>query len=320
MNGRPAPIVALSVSDGPDLGRFGYLESHLRQVLGEGMVALLRDDWGDGWRIGYGGDLREGGYTRDLFEALSAAYARNRLLRSARPAIVHYFAFSSWRTTEPAALVRHLRELGTIAETRFCNAAGKYLAIFATEDGLRRIEPSSGETRSVRPADVIEQLASLRETAESAPQAAALSGMRKTMAAESVVRIVASGRVVPEKGRVTDPKEWMPGIVEEARLQAAAGRLVVALGAFGGASRDVAIALGMLPNKARVRYAEVSENYEPALAELAKLAEPHRWQAEKAGLWRELEMLAEADDPMAIAMGVLRVARGAAQTGELQVG
>ncbi|MBK8211947.1 MAG: hypothetical protein IPK78_20410 [Rhodospirillales bacterium] len=55
MNGKAAPIVALSVSDGPDLGRFGYLESHLRQVLGEQMVALLRD----GWRIGYGGDLRQ---------------------------------------------------------------------------------------------------------------------------------------------------------------------------------------------------------------------------------------------------------------------
>ncbi|MBK8210336.1 MAG: hypothetical protein IPK78_10565 [Rhodospirillales bacterium] len=72
----PAPIVALSISDGPDeLARFGYLESHIHQMLTELLVALLRG----GYRLGYGGDLRKAGYTRELFETLTEAYARGRL-------------------------------------------------------------------------------------------------------------------------------------------------------------------------------------------------------------------------------------------------
>ena len=80
-------------------------------MLGEVLVTLLRG----GLHVGYGGDLRPAGYTRELVEALSAAYARNRLISGARPATVHYFAFPSWRTDEPAALLRHLEELRTIA-------------------------------------------------------------------------------------------------------------------------------------------------------------------------------------------------------------
>ncbi|MBK8211948.1 MAG: hypothetical protein IPK78_20415 [Rhodospirillales bacterium] len=159
---------------------------------------------------------------------------------------MHYFAFSSWRTAEPGALVRHLEELGTIAETRFCDTAGEYLAIFATEDGLRRVDPSSGETWSAGRAAVIAQLASVREERGSLTPAEALSGMRRTIAEETVLRVVACGRVAGDTGR-------MPGIVEEALLHAAAGRIVVALVAFGGASRDVAVALGVLPESARVR-------------------------------------------------------------------
>lgn len=307
MNGKLGPIVALSVSDGPDLGRFGYLERHLRQVLGEVMVTLLRA----GLRVGYGGDLRKDGYTRELFEALSAAYARNRLVPGARPAIVHYFASSSWGDAEPEDLARHLKEIHTIAETRFCNPNGDDLAYFATEEGFRRVDPSSGETWPARRNEVFAELAAMEESARSTPPATALTAMRQTMAAETLMRVVASGRVSPDKKRASDPKRWMPGIIEEALLHARAGRIVVPLGAFGGASRDVAVALGLLPERARVRYAEIAEMYEPALAKLAGLATVHRERVESAGLWRELAVLAEADDPVAIAAGVQRIASGA---------
>jgi hypothetical protein len=304
MNSATAPIIALSVSDGPDLGRFGYLESHLRQVLGEVLVTLLKA----GLRVGYGGDLREGGYTRELFEALSAAYARSRLVPGARPAIVHYFAFPSWCTEEPTALLRHLDALRTTAETRFCDPAGGYLAVFATEDGLRRVDPASGDTRPASRGDVIAYLTSVRDQGGVSSTANALSGMRQTMAKETPLRVVASGRVTGYQGR-------MPGIIEEALLHAAAGAVVVALGAFGGASRDVAIALGLLPEGARVRYADTGESYYPALADLAGVGKTHHQRAEDAGVWQELSMLAEADDPMAIAASVLRVVRHVSEPG-----
>ncbi|MBK8210335.1 MAG: hypothetical protein IPK78_10560 [Rhodospirillales bacterium] len=132
-------------------------------------------------------------------------------------------------------------------------------------------------------------------------EADTLSAMRRTMAAETVLRVVASGKVAGYRSR-------LPGIVEEALLHAANGRLVVPLGAFGGAARDVAIELGLLPETARVGYAAAGDSYYPALAKLGKLAEEHRHVAEDAGIWREMQVLAEADDPTVIAVGVRRIA------------
>lgn len=302
MNAAPAPIVALSISDGPDLARFGYLERHLRQVLAEVLVALLRD----GFRLGYGGDLRRAGYTWELFEALAAAYARSRLKEGVRPAIVHYFPFSSWAQDEPANLVKHVEDIRMTAETRFCDAAGDYLAVFATDDGIRIVDDTISGTRALDPDVLVGHLAATRARG-GASAADALSPMRRTMAGEAVVRVVASGKVVGYQGR-------MPGIVEEAMLHAAAGRLVVALGAFGGAARDVAIALGLLPPDARVRYVETGASYYPAIADLCGLAETHRHVAEKAGVWRDMHVLADADDPTVIAAGVRRIAGTAMST------
>lgn len=261
MTAASPPIVALSVSDGPDLARFGYLERHLRQVLGELLIGLIRA----GFRVGYGGDLRRDGYTRELFEAVSAGYDRNQLRRTERPAIVHYFPLSSWRSAEDKDLLQHLRTLGKVAETRFVDGDGHYDAVFGAYEGLRMVS-SDGETIDVPEGDIVLML-KLRSKADQGP-AAALTAMRRTMANESILRVVASGRVAGYSGR-------MPGIVEEALLHAEAGRLVVPLAAFGGAARDVAIALRLLPEDERVRYTDTGAEYYGALAELGTLAARH---------------------------------------------
>jgi hypothetical protein len=299
-----APIVALSVSNGPDLARFGHLERHMRQVLSELLVGLLRA----GFRVGYGGDLRRDGYTRELFEAVSAAYDRNQLRPAGRPAIVHYFALSSWQSAKNDELLQHLRTLGKVAETRFVDAAGDYDAVFGTYEGLRKVS-SDGETAGVTESDLIAKLARRREASQGAGPSASLTAMRQTMAKETILRVLASGKVAGYSGR-------MPGIVEEALLHAEAGRLLIPLGAFGGAARDVAITLGLLPEDDRVRYAETGEDYYSSLEELRELAERHAELLERAGVGSALRVLVMTDEPTAIAAGVVRLAHLAARETE----
>lgn len=292
-------IVALSVSNGTDLGRFGYLKAHLRQVLRDLVIALLRANR----RVGYGGDLRKDGYTRELFDLLSAAYARSRLEREPLPAIVHYFALSSWREASPRELLDHLDEVGTAAETRFFDAGGRQLAVFCAPDGFHRVNPDSGKTEPVGKDALETLLGEMRAAGAALGAADALTTMRRAMASETLVRVLASGRLARYSGR-------MPGIFEEAILHIAAGKLVVPLGAFGGASRAVAIELGLMAEAEAevVAYPETGPGYEEGRAELVRLADANRARAEQVGAWAEMETLARADDPAAIAAGVLRIA------------
>src|SRR4051812_42636892 len=63
----------------------------------------------------------------------------------------------------------------------------------------------------------------------------------------------------------------MPGVAEEAIMTLEAGRALVLLGAFGGATRDMAIALGLLPEEARVPRGPQTDSYGPALARVEAL-------------------------------------------------
>ena len=63
----------------------------------------------------------------------------------------------------------------------------------------------------------------------------------------------------------------MPGIAEEAIMTLEAGAAFVPLGVFGGATRDVAIALDLLPEAARVPRGPQADSYEPAMKQVEAL-------------------------------------------------
>ena len=63
----------------------------------------------------------------------------------------------------------------------------------------------------------------------------------------------------------------MPGIIEEAILTLEAGMPCLPLGAFGGAARDVAIALDLLDHSKRVPRGEQSPTYGPSIGQVAAL-------------------------------------------------
>jgi hypothetical protein len=92
-------LIAISVSDSPDLGRLGLLERSLRQTVAALVTRLVRQ----GARIAYGGNLDKNGYTYQLYPTIAQAYA-TAACRSARPPFVHYVA--AYLAQDPAELRR----------------------------------------------------------------------------------------------------------------------------------------------------------------------------------------------------------------------
>jgi len=294
-------IIAVSVSDGPDLQVFGFLPQHLRRLLAFLSGAILCEDW----RVGYGGDLRRDGFTRSLLADMAAAYARGDIAGEGQAPIVHFFAFSSWRDMSPDAILNHLMDkdlapgdapIAPVLETRFFlpaqrqvagrdGAGPSYVAVVVEDAKLRA--PGGGP--QIEAGDLLCQL---QDAAKSRSEAGVeLTAMRRAMGLACPLRIQFSGRVAGYSGD-------RPGILEEAIEQIAAGGLVLPLAAFGGATREVAIALKLF-DAPRVRYPEYGRNYEDAFGALQALAGRHR---ERAGpLWDHLAAAAALSEPHRIA-------------------
>jgi hypothetical protein len=63
----------------------------------------------------------------------------------------------------------------------------------------------------------------------------------------------------------------MPGIIEEALLMLRAGKPAVPLGAYGGATRDLAISLGLMEEERRVPRGSQAPSYDKAISQAASL-------------------------------------------------
>jgi len=274
-------IVAISVSDGPDLQLFGFLPQHLRRLFASLAAATLRN----GWRVGYGGDLRRDGFTRSLLSDMGAAFGRGEIGGEPQAAVVHFFSQSSWREMPAQAILNHLtdKELGPldapiapVVETRFLMPALD-MSSSAKDDGVLGIVVRDGELRSTEHGERLEEsrFFSLLESAavDRMEPGRALTAMRREMAACCPLRIQFSGKIDGYAGE-------RPGLMEEAIEQIRAGGIVMPLGAFGGAAREIAIALRLLDAK-RTRYPKYGRNYHESFEELEGLARDHQRQAEE---------------------------------------
>jgi hypothetical protein len=271
------------------------LPQHLRRLLASLSGAILRL----GWRVGYGGDLRRDGFTRTLLADVAVSYARGDLRDNGQAPIVHFFAFSSWREMSPEAILNHLMDkelapneapIAPIAETRFflprresTTQEDDMLSIaVVVEDGNLRL----ADRRHIESADFLNQL---RTALSNAKPAAGdpLNSMRRAMGSACPMRIQFSGKVHGYLGNA-------PGLFEEAIEQIKAGGLVLPLAAFGGAAREVAIAL-QLTDVPRVRYSEYGRSYGGSFEALCKLADMHR---ENAGrFWESLATASILSEP-----------------------
>lgn len=273
--------VAVSVSDAPDRARLGLPAREVDRALFSICTVLVRA----GAKIVYAGNLDPNGLTFSMFRHLTGAYA------SAQEApFIHIVPEPILRGASFEGLVSALREEAAVVETRI-HIEDNLLPIRAVEDGLR---VGKGGSR-IRLGNVAEFKSWLdaRQALDSVP---AYSAARKAMTEVSEARVVLGGKM----GLLNKPGDAyegaMPGIIEEAIFALEAGIPCVPLGAFGGAARDVAIALDLLDPSKRVPRGEQSPTYSPSLEQVAVL----RDRIPKA-LRPALEALADDDrsEPMA---------------------
>ena len=201
-----AATIAISISESPDLTRLGMSDRHLTRAT-ETMAAYLLSF---GYRLAYGGDLRRGGFTEQLFE-LASRYDRSPQSQG-RPGVTDYLP---WHT---CAALSH-DEYDDLAKRLGNSAEVKCLA----HDGTVLTDCELPETPVKDRHEIV----------------TSLTAMRQTMLNETSARVVLGGRVDRYQGS-------MPGIAEEALLTLQAGRPLYVVGGFGGCARDIAEMLKMV--------------------------------------------------------------------------
>ncbi len=302
-------IIAISISDAPDRDRLGYPSQEVDRVLLSVCTALVRA----GARIVYGGNLDPTGFTFKIFRHLAQAYA----VQGPQPPFIHVVPEPVLRRANFEDLGAVLREARGTVETKVAWADGR-LSKLIPEDNPEGDEPTDSDG-SVRPklipirvvdegSNTSQIVADSGETLqnwfgpERASPADAFSQARRTMTRISAGRVAMGGRM-GLKDRPDDQYQGkMPGVIEEAILALAANQPLVTLGAFGGASRDLAIALNLLDEGARVPRGEQDLTYSKSLDEAKALAgripEPLR---------RALSHIAADDRAEPLSYGIIRV-------------
>ena len=198
--------IAISISESPDLSRLGMSDRHLKRAMKTMATYLLSS----GYRLAYGGDLRQRGFTEQLFELVSR-YDRSPQSRG-RPGVTDYLPWPACAALSYDEYRDLSMRLGNSAEIKCLAHDGTLLTDFEF--------PNT-------------PVNNLREIA------ASLTAMRQTMLKETSGRIVLGGKVKDYQGS-------MPGIAEEALLSLEAHRPLYVVGGFGGCARDIAEMLEMV--------------------------------------------------------------------------
>ncbi len=248
--------VAISISNAPDRAKLGFPKREESRVLFTVCSYLIRA----GHSVLYSGDLRPGGYTLQMFEFISGTYAGQSVVpfTSLLPEpVVRKVGYAVLRETVHAAQGTAHVEL---------MVAGAAHPVRRSAKGLL-VGPKGGAR-----VEIVDD-ASLADWLSGTPAPEAPVGFteaRRLGAARTAARISFGGKM----GQLALPEDRyegaMPGIAEEAMLTLEQGRLYVPLAAFGGATRDVAIALDLIPEADRVPRGAQADGYDEAMADVAK--------------------------------------------------
>lgn len=202
------PVVAISVSESPDMSVLGLSDGHLQNATEEIALQLLSS----GTSLAYGGDLRQHGFTELLFDLLGRY--RDHPQHHGTIIVTNYLAW-------PVHIQMSAEELSQFSSG---HEAAAHL-VFLGRDGA----PLEQDQRAKLPVHEPDN----REWEEG------LTAMRRVIREETQACIVLGGEVDKYKGR-------MPGIAEEVLLSLEANQPVFLLGGFGGCSRDIAETLGLV--------------------------------------------------------------------------
>jgi len=287
------PHVAISISNAPDLNRLGYPQREVDRVLLAVCTALVRA----GARIVYGGNLDPNGFTFKIFRHLAEAYA----VRGPKAPFLHIVPEPVLRRANFDDFTAMLKESRGIVETNVAFADESIITLKAHEEGSKvgvLAAPLSGGGIKIDSQEALEAwLGSPR-----AKPSNAYSAARRAMARLTVGRVVMGGKM-GLKERPDDRYEGvMPGVIEEAMMTLDSGQALLTLGAFGGASRDVAIALKLLDSSMRVPRGEQESSYYSALEQIGK-----RVDRIPESLRGELSRIARDDRAETLGFAIVRV-------------
>lgn len=206
INAQTPEIIAISMSESPDMAVLGFSESHLRETVAEFAIYLLAS----GANLAYGGDLRSGGFTALLFELVM----RYRRQEDTDARVIDYLAWPVHVRMKATDLDALAAELQGFAQLALIGQDGRWMSM-EDRHTLPSHEPHEHEWGP------------------------GLTAMRRTMRGETDARIVLGGRVEGYKGD-------MPGIAEEALLSLEVGQPLFLIGGFGGCTRDIAETVGLV--------------------------------------------------------------------------
>lgn len=244
--------VAISISDAPDRARLGFPQREVDRALLSVCTVLVRA----GADIAYGGNLDPDGYTFKIFRHLAGAYAGSR-----DAPFRHFIPEPVLRRTRYEDFLALLREGSGTVQTEV--ARGNELVPVRPGDGGIRFadEVVRGET------DLVEWMRQVPV----GEVATAHTMARRLVTARADARVVLGGKM----GVLADPTDHyqgaMPGVAEEAIMMLETSKPLVALGAFGGTARDIAIALNLMPAEATVPRSPQHQGYNLALTRVAQL-------------------------------------------------
>jgi hypothetical protein len=295
-------VIALSMSPPADLGRLGFPRLEFDRLVFELAMRVVRADG----RVLYGGHLHRDSLTIKVFDHLSGAY-RAGMKTAIRQPLLHYLAHDELARTPFEALVEALRSVGSFAETRVVLRPDHYLRLSAR----RRDDDHPAYSLFLRGApigelrlDGPEDLAHFIADHPPPDQRESLRRMRAAAGKVTSARIAIGGRRgdtgVAERRDVYGGE--MPGIFEEAIGSLSAGRPTVLLAAYGGAARDAAVSLGLLPPDKWVDFLgpqQPGPGYDKGRARLAELAS----QTERDAA--PLRQFAQRDDTETLARDIV---------------
>lgn len=248
--------VAISISDAPDRERLGYPEQEVTRVLYSVCTAIIRA----GASVVYSGDLRSGGYTDLLFRFLAGAYAGADVAP-----FEHVLPEPDVRRLSFDALFDSLSKNRGVAKTTFVLAGSGYQArrsnnsIFVDSDAGGRLLSNDLD------------LEGWLSKAPVSDDALGYSQARRYVATDTNGRVAMGGKMGLLSSASDRYSGAGPGIIEEINVTLQANKPVVLLGAFGGATRDAAIELGLLDASAKVPRGEQLPSYVSFLSETSKL-------------------------------------------------
>ena len=201
----PPRNIGISISESPDMRYFGFTDGHLKDAMAGFAIHLLAS----GANLAYGGDWRDGGFTRLIYDLVWRYRPREKL-----PPVVNYMPWpihAAMKTEDIRALDEELQ--------------GSVRLVLVGLDG----STISFDEHRVAPA----------ETVNHDTWCVGLTAMRELMRAQTNARLVLGGKLKGYMGA-------MPGIAEEALLAMKAKQPVFLVGGFGGCARAIAETLGIM--------------------------------------------------------------------------